>query len=220
VLLLLNGAFFWLFWFKTCSASFEASHHAKQYILAQSGIPKGLGIMDVFDAIKIRKSVRVYDSKPVPYELLLKIAEVARLAPSASNIQPWNFIFVTDKDKREKLSEGRYAGFLADSPVVIVGCGDQKASPKWYTVDVTIALEHIVLAAASEGLGTCWVGSFNEDNVKQLLRIPEDYKVVALLAMGYPREKLDQTGKSARVIPRRKDMDQIVSYDEFGKQFG
>jgi nitroreductase len=181
---------------------------------------KGLVIVDVFEAIKTRKSVRAYSSKPVPNELLLKIAEAAQIAPSASNIQPWQFIFVTDKDERNKLSEGRYAGFLAESPVVVVGCGDQKVSPRWYMVDVTIALEHIVLAATNEGLGTCWVGSFEEDKVKKLLKIPEDYRVVAILALGYPREKLDQTGKLVHLIHKRKGLDQIVSHDEFGKQLG
>jgi len=176
--------------------------------------------MDVFEAIKIRRSSREYSPKPVPKKLLLKIAEVAQLAPSASNIQPWHFIFVTDRDKRKQLSESKWAGFLAESPVVVVGCGDQKASPGWYRVDVTIALEHIVLAAASKGLGTCWVGSFEEDKVKQLLKIPEDYRVVALLALGYPLEKLDSSGKPGHLIHKRKKLDQIVSYEEFGKQSG
>jgi len=174
--------------------------------------------MDVFEAIKTRKSIRAYSPMPVPNELLLKIAEAAQLAPSAGNIQPWHFIFVTDQDKRKILSKSIYAGFLAGSPVVVVGCGNQKVSPRWYVVDTTIALEHIVLAAASEGLGTCWVGSFEEDKVKQLLKIPEDYRVVALLAMGYPQEKFDLTGKVAHLIFKRKRIDQIVSYDEFGKQ--
>ena len=174
--------------------------------------------MDVFEVIKARKSIRAYNPKPVPKELLLKIAEAAQFAPSAGNIQPWHFIFVTDKDKREKLSKGRFARFLAESPVVVVGCGDQRVSPNWYMVDVTIALEHAVLTAASIGLGTCWVGSFKEDKVKQLLKIPENYRVIALLAMGYQREKLDLTGKIVHLIRKRKRMDQIVSYDEFGKQ--
>lgn len=174
--------------------------------------------MDVFEAIKARESIRAYSPKPVPNELLLKIAEAAQFAPSAGNIQPWHFIFVTDKDKRKKLSEGRFAGFLAESPVVVVGCGDQKASPNWYIVDVTIALEHVALTAASEGLGTCWVGSFEEDKVKQLLKIPEDYRVIVLLAMGYPREKPDLTGKIVHSIRKRKRLDQMVSYDEFGKR--
>jgi nitroreductase len=106
---------------------------------------------------------------------------------------------------------------LAESPVVIVGCGDQKASPKWCVVDVSIALEHIVLAATSEGLGTCWVGSFNEGEVKEMLKIPENYRVVALLALGYPHEKLDLTRKLARLLRSRKELEQITSYEELGK---
>jgi nitroreductase len=173
--------------------------------------------LDVFDVVKLRKSVRAYDSKPVPNDILCKILETAQLAPSASNRQPWHFIVVTDKTKREKLSKSVYAKFFAEAPVVIVGCGDEEASPKWYRVDVTIALEHIVLAATSEGLGTCWVGSFDESLLRELLKIPENYKVVALLAVGYPKEKLDLKKKTEPSVHNRKKLEQIASYEEFGK---
>jgi len=172
--------------------------------------------MDVFEAIQNRQSIRGYESTPVPKEKLNRILEAARQAPSASNIQPWHFIVVTDSEKRKKLAEGgRYAKFLVEAPVVIVGCGDQEASSKWYTVDVTIALEHMVLTATSEGLGTCWIGSFDENQVKELLRIPENFRVVALLALGYPREKLDVQGNILKTTRRRKELEQIVSFEEF-----
>jgi len=174
-------------------------------------------MLDVFELVKIRKSVRAYDSKPIPKDVLQKILETARLAPSASNIQPWHFVIVTDEKKREKLSKAQYAKFFAESPIIIVGCGDEKASPNWYPVDVAIAMEHIVLAATSEDLGTCWVGSFDEDQIKELLNIPDNYRIVALLAMGYPREKLDLTRKHAYPVHNRKKLEQITSYDEFGK---
>jgi nitroreductase len=173
--------------------------------------------LDVFEAIRLRKSVRVYDSKLVPQDILLKILETAQLAPSAGNAQPWHFVVVADKMTREKLSEGLYAKFLAEAPVVIVGCGDEEASSKWHRVDVTIALEHIVLAATSEGLGTCWVGSFDESAVRKLLKVPEKYRVVALLAVGYPRERLDLARKASSLVRSRKKLEQIVSFDEFGK---
>ena len=83
-------------------------------------------------------------------------------------------------------------------------------------VDVAIAMQNMVLSAIGEGLGTCWVGSFNEEEVKELLKIPENYRVVALLAMGYPREKLDITGKILHIIRRRKRLSEIVSFEEFG----
>jgi nitroreductase len=172
--------------------------------------------MDVFEAIQNRRSIRAYEPTPVPKEKLDRVLEAARQAPSASNIQPWHFIVVTDNEKRRKLAEGgTYGKFLAEAPAVIVGCGDQKASPKWYTVDVTIALEHIVLTATNEGLGTCWVGSFDESQAKELLKIPKNFRIVALLALGYPREKLNLQRKNAKAIGRRKELKQIVSFEEF-----
>lgn len=171
--------------------------------------------MDVFEAIQNRRSVRAYAPKRVPKRKLNRILEAARLAPSASNVQPWHFIIVTGKEKRTVLSEGRYAKFLADTPTVIVGCGDQEAAPKWYAVDVTIALEHMVLTATNEGLGTCWIGSFDENRVKELLKIPENYRVVAMLALGFPLASLDSQKKLSRPAIRRKEPEQIASYEEF-----
>ncbi len=129
--------------------------------------------MDVFEAIQKRKSIRAYETTPVPEETVKKILEAARLAPSAVNFQPWHFIVVTGSEKRKDLSKGVFAKFLAETPVVIVACGDTKASPKWCSIDVAIAVENMVLAATAEGLGTCWVGSFDENQVKALLKIPE-----------------------------------------------
>jgi nitroreductase len=182
-------------------------------------IQEGL-IMDVLEAVQKRRSIRAYDSTPIPDEKLKKILEAARLAPSAGNIQPWHFIVVIDKEKRKILAKGgRYAKFLKESPVVIVGCGDQKASPNWCMVDVAIAMQNMVLTATSEGLGTCWVGSFDEEQVKETLKIPKNFKVVALLALGYPRKKLDIQGKILHFIRRRKKLEKIVSLEEFGRSF-
>ena len=172
----------------------------------------------MFEAVQKRRSVRAYQPTPVPKEKLLRVLEAGRLAPSAGNIQPWHFIVVTDAEKREKLGEARFAKFLKEAPVVIVGCGDQKASPKWFMVDVAIAMQNMVLTATSEGLGTCWVGSFDENQVRELLKIPENYRVVALLALGYPREKFDFTGKVLHLCRRRKPLEKIVGFDEFGKK--
>lgn len=170
----------------------------------------------MFEAVQSRRSIRAYDSVPIPEDKLMKILEAARLAPSAGNAQPWHFVVVTNNEKRRKIAEGRrFAGFLAESPVVIVGCGNEKASPKWFTVDVAIAMQNMVLTATSEGLGTCWIGDFDEKLVKELLRIPENYRVVALLALGYPRETLDVQGKVLHLIRRRKKLKDIVSFEEF-----
>lgn len=172
--------------------------------------------MDVFEAVQKRHSVRAYDSTPIPDEKLKKILEAARLAPSAGNVQPWHFIVITDAEKRKKLARARFASFLSQAPTVIVGCGDQRASPDWHVVDVAIAMQNMVLTATSEGLGTCWIGSFEEDQIKEMLRIPEKFRVIALLAVGYPRKKLDIMGKILHFIRRRKRLKKIVSFEEYG----
>ncbi|MEM2987439.1 MAG: nitroreductase family protein [Candidatus Bathyarchaeia archaeon] len=174
--------------------------------------------MEVFEAVQIRRSIRAYEPTSIPKNKLMRVLEAGRLAPSASNIQPWHFIVVTDAEKREKLAQAPFAKFLKEAPVVIVGCGDWKASSKWFMVDVAIAMQNMVLTATSMGLGTCWVGSFDESQVRKLLKIPENYRVVALLAMGYPREKFDLTGKVLHLIRRRKPLEKIVSFEEFGKK--
>ncbi len=172
--------------------------------------------MEVFEAIRKRHSVRAYRPSRVPKEKLERILEAGRLAPSAGNIQPWHFIVVTDQQKRNKLSKGRYAKFLRESPVVLVGCGDKRASPNWYVVDTTIAMQNMVLTATGEGLGTCWIGSFNENQVKELLSIPQRFTVIALLALGYSRKKRDLAGRALHFFRRRKKLKKIVSLEEFG----
>lgn len=170
--------------------------------------------MDVQEAIRLRKSVRVYDSRPVPEDVLNRVLEAGRLAPSAMNYQPWHFVVVRDPEKRKALSDGRYAKFLTQSPVVIVGLGDKVSSPEWHVVDTTIALQQMVLAATEEGLGTCWIGSFYEDKVKEALGVPERYDVVAMLAVGYPKDGAD-LGAVPAMAKNRKDLEKILSYDGF-----
>jgi len=171
--------------------------------------------MEVMDAIKIRRSVRAYEPEPVPDDVLERVLEAGRLSPSADNLQPWHFVIVKDAEKRAIMSEVKYAKFLRESPVVIVGCGDREDSPEWYPIDVSIAMENMVLAATAEGLGTCWVGSFDEERVRELLRMPDRYRIVSLLAVGYPREKLDSAASQIR-SKNRKGPDKIFSYEQFG----
>ena len=177
-------------------------------------------LMDVFEAIERRHSVRAYLPDPVPEDKLARVLEAGRLAPSAANVQPWHFVVMKDAEKRNRLAEGgKWAGFLAEAPIAIVGCGDKEASPKWCVVDTTIALENMVLAATGEGLGTCWIGSFAEADVKKLLNLPDKYCVVAILSLGFPCEKVDLTGKLVRLVKPRKKMGEIVSLDTFGTGF-
>ena len=175
--------------------------------------------MNVFEAIEKRRSIRSYEPTPVPDEKLEKILEAARLAPSASNVQPRHFIVVTDKERRDALAAGMFARFLKQAPVVIVACGDEKKSPKWYPIDVAIAVENMVLAATGEGLGTCWIGSFDETKVRDALRIPENLRVVVLLAVGYPSGKEGLGSKVLRLVRKRKSLDEIVSLEEYSKPY-
>jgi len=171
--------------------------------------------MKVLDVIQKRRSVRKYKEDPIPEKALMRVLEAARLAPSGKNFQPWKFIIVKDKVLKEKLakaSAGQF--FMAEAPIIIVGCGfpdncyaHMGRYMKSWSVDVTIALEHLILQAQEEGLGTCWIGSFEEEEVKAILNIPENVKVLALTPLGYPDE-----------IPRfrgRKSLDEIISYDRF-----
>jgi nitroreductase len=171
--------------------------------------------MDVFDAIKARRSVRKFEQRPIPEEVLSRILEAGRLAPSASNRQPWHFVVVKDLERKKRLSEGRYAHFLTETPVVVAGCGDAEKSPRWYAVDVTIALQQMVLAATELGVGTCWIGSFDEEPVRNCLKVPENFRVVAMLAIGYPADKLDLAALLTK-SKSRAAIEEITSEEEFG----
>ncbi len=172
--------------------------------------------MDVFEAIQKRKSVRNYEQKPVSKETLQKILDAGRSAPSAGNLQPWHFVVVTDPEKRKALSKGVYAKFLQQTPVVVVLCGDEKASPHWYVVDVALAGENMVLAATAEGLGTCWIGSFDEADVKDQLNIPGNLRVVAMLSVGYAQEKESLSTRVFRMVRRQKTEEDVVSWETYG----
>ena len=135
----------------------------------------------------------------------MKILEAGRRAPSAMNAQPWHFIVITDKRIKEVLSRRRWTDFLKDAAFIIVGCGEK--DKKWSTVDVSIALQNMVLAAEAQGVGSCWIGDFDEAEVKRLLGIPENLKVIALVSFGYPEYKPKPRPK--------KPLEEIVHYNRF-----
>ncbi len=174
--------------------------------------------MDVFETFMNRRSVRSYAQNPVPNEVLVKILDAARLAPSAGRKQPWHFIIVKDEEKRARIARGcRFGRFLSESPVVIIACGDKKGSPRWYAVDTAIALEHIVLAATALGLGTCWIGMFDEKDIHEMLDLPENFKIIALMALGYPRKTVDLSSKILNVVRPKKKLEDIVSLEVYGE---
>lgn len=169
--------------------------------------------MSVQETIRARYSVRGYQDKPIEDDKLQTVLEAARLAPSGSNRQPWKFVVVRDAALREQMATAcNGQAFIAAAPVVIAGVGlmpermmscDVPGDP----VDVAIALEHIALQAAELGLGTCWIGAFDQEAVRRVLAIPETVKVIEVMTLGYPADE-----------PRaknRKPIDEIVCYDRW-----
>jgi nitroreductase len=164
--------------------------------------------MELSKVIENRRSIRNYKSTPVPKEKIDKILESARIAPSASNRQPWHFIVVQDKDAIKKLAKSDWA---ADAPLMIVGLADTEGSPNWCLNDLGIAIEHMVLTASDLGLGTCWMGQTGrEDLIRELLDVPEKFRPVALLTVG-------ESDESPKAKPR-KSIDEIVSWGKYGKK--
>jgi len=146
--------------------------------------------MDALEATKTRRSIRKYRPEPIPDEKLQIVLEAARLAPSAANRQPWRFVIIQDSVRKEALAEAaNNQTFLNDAAAIITAVGDPDVSTRWHEKDTMITLEHMVLAATALGYGTCWIGAFDEDAVKHLLKIPARMKVVALLPIGVPDEK-------------------------------
>ncbi len=150
--------------------------------------------MNVADAIHARYSCRTYQNRDVPDEVLNRIFELVRLAPSARNRQEWRFVVIRNPEARAKLvSIACDQPFVGQAPVVIACCAEtdehvMRCGQLSYTIDVAIAIDHFTLAAVEEGLGTCWIGAFHEDRVKDLLGVPQGVRVVQLLTVGYPAD--------------------------------
>jgi len=150
--------------------------------------------MNMYEIIRTRKSVRSYLPQPVEPEKLERIFNAVRLAPSANNRQEWRFIVVQDPATRKKLkSAAANQPFVEEAPVVIACCAEtdghlMRCGIESYKIDVAIAVDHLTLAAVEEGLGTCWIGAFYPDQVREVLHIPEDVQVVEMLALGYPKD--------------------------------
>jgi len=173
--------------------------------------------MDFYDAIKKRHSIRKYKPDAVNEDILTRILDAAHTAPSGKNGQPWRFIVVRNEELRKKLvAPCRDQAFIAEAPVIIVGCANEDESyqkqgnyMKSWAIDLALAFDHLMLAAAVEGLGTCWIGAFVEEEVKKALNIPEQLRVVGLTPLGY-----------AATEPKpkpRKPLQEIVFYDQAPK---
>jgi nitroreductase len=172
--------------------------------------------MEVREAIQKRRSVRSYKPIEIPEERLKRVLEAARLAPSAHNDQDWKFVVVRDMKTRKRLAEAaNYQDFIAEAPVLIIAVA---LNPERFmssgipscAINLSIAVDHMTLQAQEEGLGTCWIGAFSQEKVRDILNIPEKYKVIALLPLGFPAD-------SPRP-KRRKSLEEIICYETFSEQ--
>jgi nitroreductase len=166
--------------------------------------------MDVGSAIRARRSVRKYEKKPLPPRLLEELLEIARQAPSANNAQRWSIVVVTDGDTKQRLAKASgNQEFVGECSAYLVPVAEP-GSP-YPAVDVAIALDHLSLAAAERGLGTCWIGRFDPEEVKRVLGIPMDREVPICMTLGYPAQN-----PQAR---NRKPLAELFQRDRWGRRW-
>ncbi|MEM2321100.1 MAG: nitroreductase family protein [Candidatus Bathyarchaeia archaeon] len=173
--------------------------------------------MDLFETIKLRRSIRAFTKEDVSDEQIEKTLEAARWAPSAGNLQPWEFIVIRKPEvKREIARAALNQTFIEEAPVVIVVCANEARSGSVYgsrgvnlfcIQDTAAAIENMLLAACALGLGACWVGAFHEEEVRRILKVPRNVRPIAIIPIGKPAEKPSP--------PRRRPLREIVHYETF-----
>lgn len=176
--------------------------------------------MNVLEVIRNRRSVREFSPREIPEEIVERLKESIRLAPSACNYQPWKFVLVRDELLRHKLADASHRQtFVAEAPLVVVGVGfPDKAYKRMggngnsVEMDIAISLDHLSLAAAAEGLGTCWIGAFSEESVREIVNAPDDSRIIALMPVGYPARP-NLMGLSAS--ERRKSAEEVFLINGF-----
>ncbi len=177
--------------------------------------------MKFLELVKKRQSIRKYSSQPVPRELIDKCLEAAQFAPSACNAQPWSFIIVDDEKGKNALTDKAFSGiysinsFAKNASVIIVVIAEQSTyaaklggyfrGTQFNLIDIGIACEHLILQAAEQEIGTCWLGWFNEKEVKKVLGLSNKKKVYLLISMGYPEAEFVREKK-------RKSLNEIRKY--------
>ncbi len=188
--------------------------------------------MKFMDLVLKRFSCRKFQNRPVEREKIIKCIEAARYAPSACNSQPWRFIIVDDPELKDRLAKTAISGiygvinrFLPTAPAIIVIFADKEKfiaqvggkvmGTDYYLIDIGIACEHLVLQATELGLATCYIGYFNEKGIKKLLGIPQKYKVILLMAIGYPDSIYTEENVKEMKIKNRKKLKDILYFNKF-----
>ncbi|MBN2619464.1 nitroreductase family protein [candidate division WOR-3 bacterium] len=189
-------------------------------------------MMDIFEIMRWRRSVRKFAPKKIELEKLRQILEMARIAPSSSNRQAWHFIVIDDPaiikeiPKQVAMGDKVVISWLKDAPCVIAGCYTKAVTHHIATmfghnnhlIDVAIAMTHICLAATALGIGSCFVGWFNTKRLKKLLGLPAHYQISVLLALGYPADGSTDEGIGGIKPRARKEFDDVVSLNRYGQK--
>jgi nitroreductase len=170
--------------------------------------------MSFLTLAKNRYSCRDYKNQQIEEDKLNQVLEAGRIAPSAKNLQPWRFIVVQEKNLLEKIKGCYGRTWIQSAPTVLVICGDHKTA--WYradgkdhtNVDISIAIDHITLAATDQGLATCWICKFNAMQVGEILQLPEGVEPIALIPIGYPNDSTDP----GRHDTKRKPINEIAHW--------
>jgi len=154
--------------------------------------------MSLLKIIKERRSIRKFQPKPIPEEIINKLIEALIWAPSAGNLQSRKFYFVFDNEIKEKLAVAAFGqSSIAQAPLVVVGCADDRISRRYgkrgeelYSIcDVSASIQNMMLLIHEQGLGSVWMGAFDEKEVAKILNLPETLHPIAIVPIGYPAEK-------------------------------
>jgi nitroreductase len=172
--------------------------------------------MEFADLISTRRSIRAYRPEPVDDRTLARVLEAARLAPTACNRQPFRIVVVRTKGREHDIRRMYNRPWIEQAPLVLCGCGipgdtwSRRDGKNYNDVDVTIAMDHLVLAATNEGLGTCWIAAFDPAAARDVLALPDDVAIVAITPLGYPAEHPQS--------PARKPLSDLVFYERWGNR--
>ena len=170
--------------------------------------------MEFSELIKQRYSVRAYKPDPVSDESLQQVLEAARLAPTAANRQPFQLIVIHTAGREAELKRIYGRDWFVRPPLIICACGvpaqgwtRREDGKNYMDVDVAIAMDHLILAAADQGLGTCWIGAFDPDAAREVLGLPDDVEPIAFTPLGYPADQLG--------VKKRKPLDELVRQERW-----
>lgn len=173
--------------------------------------------MDFYEAVEARRSVRKYRFDEIPQEALDRMLKAVELAPSAKNLQPYNIILVKDRERiRQLAATTRNMTFIEEAPLVAVIIADPSRAYAYmcgnessFWIDAAIAMEHLILAATAEGLGTCWIGAFREEEAREVLKVPQGLRITGMTPLGFPAEVPERKP--------RKSYKELLFFDEWGK---